>query len=489
MVKQNWLRQIPLFSTIFLGLVLRLYQFYRDFSFDEAFTILITRQTTPMEIIQNMINDTTPPLYYLLIYIWQKVLPHFQDTRIFSLLTGLLGIYLMYYFGEKLFSKRVGLIAAIINATTPLSIYNSQNARMYTLGFIWSAYLTYVLIKIYTSKNPLLSQYFILGLILLLGLFTHYFFVFYGTAILCFAFFDENARRQKRIIFCLFSILIIFLPWAVLISVSPHADYISENNLFKIPLSIITQFVSIDQIGGLWQASALTTSRIAKISMVTFFILLPLVIKMYLVLKRKEEERIPKLLFFLVATTFLSTIFVSYTIMPIMSFHGFSIFTPALYLLLAYLVSTYALQLRHFILSLFVILSVGINLWFTRGYTYSSQQTARILLEKYKAGDSIYYGDIIPLAPLLVYVPQLPQYLLFDNPSVSKMTAQHLGITTQPFAISSSESSRIWIIYDTTTYRAITMKTIENEKNSEWHSLFKYKTGNIRMSLYASSRF
>jgi mannosyltransferase len=89
--------------------------------------------------------ETTPPLYFCLIWGWAKLFGTGAIAlRSFSSICGLGLVVAGYVSGRELVSRRAGVLAAAFIAVNPLMIWYSQEARSYMLlalltavGFIW----------------------------------------------------------------------------------------------------------------------------------------------------------------------------------------------------------------------------------------------------------------------------------------------------------------------------------------------------------------
>jgi len=138
-----------IFFILILGLVLRLVSLNQSFWLDEATTSYVASQLSFREIILKFSpGDFHPPLYYLLLKVWSDIFGSSEIALRFpSIIFGLLTIYFVYLLGKKLFTNKVGLIAAVLLATSGLHIYYSQEARMYSLVTLLISYLVYLFLK------------------------------------------------------------------------------------------------------------------------------------------------------------------------------------------------------------------------------------------------------------------------------------------------------------------------------------------------------
>ncbi len=177
---------------------------------DEGNSVALARRSF-VEIAQRTAFDIHPPLYYGLLKIW---LTFFGDSEIgLRSLSALLGVGLVYLIGllgERLFTARVGLMAAFLAAFSPLQIYYAQEARMYMLLALLCTLTIY--------HNPLLNQkegkgqWLFYIITVTTGLYTHYAYplilVVVGLTILL----SQPIRFFHFLIYSLIPLLL-YLPW------------------------------------------------------------------------------------------------------------------------------------------------------------------------------------------------------------------------------------------------------------------------------------
>lgn len=84
--------------------------------------------------LDHMLGESTPPLYYLLIWSWTRVLGFGEvEIRFFSALVGVAAVPVAYLVARELGSRRGALIAAALVALSPWLVWFSQQARAYSL--------------------------------------------------------------------------------------------------------------------------------------------------------------------------------------------------------------------------------------------------------------------------------------------------------------------------------------------------------------------
>ena len=148
---------LELFGLIVLGAGLRLYHLtFQSLWLDELFSVVFSRSDLPVaEIIRVYADDVHPLGYPLLLHFWLGL---FGDTesaaRSLSALLGILGIGAMYVVGRRAVGPRVGLVAAFLTAVNAFHIFYSQEARSYTLVFIFAAFSYLGLLMLLEKPSP-----------------------------------------------------------------------------------------------------------------------------------------------------------------------------------------------------------------------------------------------------------------------------------------------------------------------------------------------
>jgi hypothetical protein len=155
--------------------------------YDEGVTWMMSQMIYLSDLIHWTAADIQPPLYYLLI--WHTYIGFGQSEwalRFPSVLFNTLTIPLIYALARRLFTPRspVSLLAGLLFAVSPLLVYYSQEARMYTLLVFEAVLAGYLLLKIThpdhrgrgTTRFDWLPLLY--ALIATAALYTHYFAAF-----------------------------------------------------------------------------------------------------------------------------------------------------------------------------------------------------------------------------------------------------------------------------------------------------------------------
>lgn len=201
-----------------LGFCLRIYHLGAlNLWFDEAVSVLNGRFLLSVVDKFGMLPERYPSfLSDIPIYIWYRCFgPDETALRFFSLLFGLLTIFLVFILAKMIFSKQVALFAAFLTAISPLQIYYSQELRTYTLVTFSSLLAVFFLLK--ALENNKIK--FWLGYVFfnVLSIYLHYMTAFVLLAqivfvLISFKYYKQTARGW---ILSNILILILILPWLI----------------------------------------------------------------------------------------------------------------------------------------------------------------------------------------------------------------------------------------------------------------------------------
>lgn len=249
---------ILLICIIAVGLFLRIYQLgYDQLWTDEAFTgyIALTEEwLTYLRI------DNTPPLYYLIQRAWcGPVTCNEFVLRLPSVFAGGFFILLIGMFCKQLFGKKVAIIIVLIAALSPIHIYYSQEARVYSillLTLLIFLYLQWHLI----NKEAKPGEYFLFFSICLIAFFLHYFSLI--VIVVClFVFTVENILNYRKIsrgYFIAVGLSIaLFIPWLLFSVLNENAtsselgwiaNYYSDKSVWQLPTKSLSAFLSGPQL-------------------------------------------------------------------------------------------------------------------------------------------------------------------------------------------------------------------------------------------------
>ncbi len=181
--KTNSYTLTALILVILLASLFRLYNLgEHSLWFDEAVSVCNVRsilRLPPFEdwgLSYSLTRDRLPPLYSFLIMPFYYLSQSTWVMRLASVVWGIASIPLVYYFGARLFNKKIGLVGALLLAFSPFHVYYSQELRPYSL-FLFLSTLIFYLSYLALEDNK--SIYYT-GMIAasVLGIYTHTYTVF-----------------------------------------------------------------------------------------------------------------------------------------------------------------------------------------------------------------------------------------------------------------------------------------------------------------------
>lgn len=167
--RQFWILGAALVAVAFL---LRLYTIGHDeLWFDEAISAFaVTFADWPREILRS----NTPPLYYLLLWVWTAVAGLSETAlRSLSALSGTLFVGVLLLFGRRIVGPRAALWSGLVAALAPIQIYYSQEAPSYALLLLLLALSYHSLWRALENNERL--WWWATSIFSLLTLYTHYF--------------------------------------------------------------------------------------------------------------------------------------------------------------------------------------------------------------------------------------------------------------------------------------------------------------------------
>jgi hypothetical protein len=160
-----------------------------------------------------LLSDTSPPLYYLLLYVWTLIVGT-SDTvlRLFSVAFYLASFPFFVGIARRTAGKNAVVPACLLFALSPLGLYFSGEGRMYSL-FLFCVVLTAWTSLVLNQKGGriLVPALWIIGSAA--GFLTHYFFIFPWAAMVAFLLLNPGAFGRGRLVACVFLIGLAILPW------------------------------------------------------------------------------------------------------------------------------------------------------------------------------------------------------------------------------------------------------------------------------------
>lgn len=179
-IRVTWLVWAALGALVLGSFALRLVGVTgRPFWQDEGLTLyqiqLSLRQILAggIEVQGVMTQNTHPPLYFLLLGLFGRLVGYDQlAVRWFSIAWSVLTIPILFDFGRRLGDRRIGLVAALLAAASPLYLWYAQEVRMYSMVVCLSALSGYLFWRALTERTWRLVAVYTLATAALMW--THY---------------------------------------------------------------------------------------------------------------------------------------------------------------------------------------------------------------------------------------------------------------------------------------------------------------------------
>lgn len=404
----NSMKKIGVIFLIFLiGISLRLYNVDRvSLWFDEAHGIS-RAQNLEIPIVD---KDAAPPLYILFLRYWGRVSDTEFWLRLPSVIIGSISILMAYSIGKLLFTDKAGLFSAFLLSISPLHIYYSQEARMYSFMTLFTLLSVYFLIRLLRDKTISSS----IGYIVfnLLSMYTHYIsiFIWVSENIFFLVSYRKSEKSLKRLWFTNnLLIFLLFLPWAILLSLAVKRGIGTPSDCYWLPMwppdvSLKSLFMTIKNLSIGYNATRPVYLAAAGIFL---FLFIKGIFKM-----RKQKNLILSLLCFFVP---IATLFIISKIKPFYVDRYFIASSLFYYFIVACGLESMNQKVWP-ILAVILILSVfSLKNYYNNFLPYSSEEhvgiqrkkahqaVAKYICERLREGDGIYHTERNTIYPFIFY--------------------------------------------------------------------------------------
>jgi mannosyltransferase len=222
---------IYLLIIIIFGLLTRIYNLGRfGFWYDESICLFIANHFQDVFSAASKIVGSDGTTFIILLKGWMFLFHNDYFLRLFSVLCGVFSIIIIYYLGKFIFSRRIGILSALLLSISPLHVFYSQELTYYSLSVLLALASTYYFLKLLKSpsnSNSILYVILTLGFVynhpinpILIFVQNLFFYIFY---------YKEESLKKRWLIIQL--IIICFsLPW--IITVASQFLRFSQLNLF-----------------------------------------------------------------------------------------------------------------------------------------------------------------------------------------------------------------------------------------------------------------
>jgi hypothetical protein len=160
-----------------------------------------------------LLSDTSPPLYYLLLYGWTLMFGTSDAMlRLFSISWSLACLPVLASVARRTGGRGAVFPACVLFAFSPLGIYYSTEGRMYSLLWFCVLATTWASLALHERRGgiPIYALWVVASAA---GFLTHYFFVFPWLGLVAYLFIRPGQLSRTRLTVCLLLTGLIALPW------------------------------------------------------------------------------------------------------------------------------------------------------------------------------------------------------------------------------------------------------------------------------------
>lgn len=441
---------------VLLAAVLRLINISREsLWFDEAISYL-TAQLPINQILDNTIQSSHPPLYYLLLHFWQQLAPQ-TDTglRLLGVIWNALLVVFIYLLTEQLFGKRsMALWAALLVAISPFHILYSHELRMYTQLMLFVTIGTYAY---WQARQTMYWPWWLaFGGIFIASVYTHLFaFLPLAGIGLHALLYHQDRRLLWRTSLVIFIICLCFLPWVSIMLAESQKDLGSLRPLRPETLNPIKPITTATFLifGEPNQPISILGFNAQPIYIGLILFLMLAIMALFLLETRRirrEGTSSGLLLILLIIGCVLGIPIIVYMIRPFfLPDRTMAAASPFLIILLAWATTRRRSPLPYFIYGTAIIMLLG-TLTYHTGHLLKPpyRDAVQFIAENRQEGDAILHTSDGSYLPALRYA-QLPQHaLLANDPDPRKPVSVYESIGGQVWtrdqALGSGE--RLWLV-------------------------------------------
>jgi mannosyltransferase len=461
----------PLIGILAFALILRLVSL-ADHSlwYDEAFSVLFAQSDVNTMLSGTVSTVEHPLLYYLTLKIWMTIFGASAfAVRLWSVITGVATIGIIYLIGRDLFSQQTGLAAAFITAIAPFHLQYSQETRMYSLlalllmGATW-CYLRgagkgvarYALTNDDTNVKSNWRWWIVFGILAGLAMHTQYLAAFYLAALGLFPLIKRDWRTFGRVTVGAIIAIIIFSPF--LISLPTQIANLSANYWISRP-TLAQLLISLGIFMGGYHEFPPTFALIVYGAALFLVVWLLLQTVIYLRRPRRSSESDNDNLLF-VLWLFIAPIIFMWAfsqVIPVYLERTLIASVLMLYLLLAWMFTRAGMpRLIQGLLMLIVAVVFVIGDWAqyqVNSFPYAPVHDAVAhIRDNLENGDVVIHMNKLTALSGEVYAPEVTQRFLADmqgspEDTLDPATQQVLGVRESDCIPQAAEgASRIWFI-------------------------------------------
>ncbi len=180
---------------------------------DEAISAHVSSQPLGDIASLSFSQEHTPPFYYVLLKAWTALFGNSEaGLRSLSAVAGVATLPVIFLLGKRLFSPRVGLLAAALASISPFFFWYSQEARVYSLLALAVGLSAYCLLRALGGGSSL--WWFGFSLASLIGFYLHLYALFFlPVAGIAWLLLDRSRRGLLGLVLASGVALALYLPW------------------------------------------------------------------------------------------------------------------------------------------------------------------------------------------------------------------------------------------------------------------------------------
>lgn len=171
----------------------------------------------PRRVIRSvLLSDTSPPLYYLALAAGTRVFGTSDfAVHTFSVLWACATLPLIWLLGVRLAGRREALLACILFALAPVSLYYAVEARMYAMLWFFAALTAWLTLRL-SDRGQAGAMALWIG-VSAGGLLTHYFYVFVWAASIAWLWLHPGRCSRAQLVGAVVLVLLAIAPWYQLV--------------------------------------------------------------------------------------------------------------------------------------------------------------------------------------------------------------------------------------------------------------------------------
>ena len=202
--------RIYLSLILMLGAILRLLSLGKQsFWYDEVYSAILAAKDLGTVVTH---FGQTPTLYHILLHFWLYLGHSDIMIRLLSVVFGVMTLWVIYLVGKTLFDSRHGLLCAFLMAISPLHVWYSQEARMYSLLTLLSVASVLFFLRFLQRQRGWPGFWWAVTSVL--AIYTHYYagFMLVGQVVYFFLFWSRHRSHINRFALALGAVALMVLP-------------------------------------------------------------------------------------------------------------------------------------------------------------------------------------------------------------------------------------------------------------------------------------